>query len=143
MIWWPVVSSNCRSRAFRVCTVSGDRKFAVSVTHWVGASGIGVSAPCRIAAQARTAGHKWIRRGSNLERHLWRPLASGFSREVRLWREFIAKHTCDQHHRKTIAGGIERLRRLVKSLPFDGDTILGPFELRLQVAEVRGRLELG
>src|SRR5215475_5329676 len=122
MIWWPVVSSNCRSLSFRVCTASGDRKFALSVTHWAGASGIGVSAPYRIAAQARTAGHKWIRRGSNLERHLWRLLASGFGCEVRLGREFIAEHTRDQRHRKTIAGGIEHLRRFVKSLPFDGDT---------------------
>ena len=42
-------------------TASGERKFAVSVTHWEGVSGMGVSAPYRTAAQTKTKGKGWLR----------------------------------------------------------------------------------
>src|SRR5450432_4849436 len=117
-------------------------KFAVSVTHWVGGGGMGVSAPYRSAVETRTIRTSTLRRGSNLELHLGRLFASGLCLEIRLRCEFIAEEAGDQHCWKTAPAGIESLRCLIESLPRNGNAILGALELRLQVAEVGGGFEL-
>src|SRR5579862_4963033 len=82
------------------------------------------------------------RRDRSLELHFRRGLGALLRLEVGLDVEAGAEEAGDQHRREALALGVEALRRLVVAHALDGDAVLGALELRLQVTEVLGGLEV-
>src|SRR5438445_1590166 len=78
---------------------------------------------------------------SSLELDLGGLCRAFLSLEVRL---FLEAEGIGQHvHGELQARRVVGLRRLVEAHPLDGDAVLRPFELCLQVAEVLRGLEIG
>src|SRR4029079_14471272 len=108
---------------------SAGMKPTVSVTHCVGAGGIGVSAAKTAAETTRTTPIARRTLRINLELHFRRFLGSGSCLEVWFDLEFAAKKTCDDHRWETITGRIEVLRRQIKPHAFLRNAIFCAFQL--------------
>src|SRR6266852_7248258 len=78
-----------------------------------------------------------------MERRLARCSRARLCLEIGLLVEAVAEEASEEGRRKTVALGVDLARRIVEAHALDRNAVLGALELRLQVAEVRRRLELG
>src|SRR5438132_12176816 len=76
-----------------------------------------------------------------LKIHLGRNVRARGAAEVGLWLE--PKRVRDEVRRELDYGRVELLSDLVVAAALDGNAVLRPFELRLQLEEVRVRFEIG
>ena len=79
----------------------------------------------------------------HLELDAGRGLGARLRLEVGLLREPAAERAGDDVPRERVARAVERLRGLHETHPLDGDAVLRPFELNLQIAEGLRRLQVG
>src|SRR5688500_1088678 len=143
----PVSCSKSESFLLSRSASVGPRMPARSVTHCVGGGGTS-SAPAEKEmrrAQMNSALPMSARAGSSsrseVEVDLGCLAAAGRTAEVSLLLE--AAHARDQAGREAADRRVVSLRGFVVAAAFDGDAVLRPFELRLQLEESLIRPQLG
>src|SRR5687767_4582624 len=148
MNWAPVSCSKSESLRLSRSASVPPRMPTRSVTHCVGGDGTSSAPREKDARRAQmnsallmSTGRCRSRVAEVGERHLGRLAAAGRTAEVRLLLE--AAHARHQAGRKAAHRGVVCLRGLVVAPALDGDAVLRPFELRLQLEEVLVRLQLG